>query len=312
MIRIIVLLVISLLTQNVISQTINSYSEPSTNHKLIKGTNIYLIPPKDFIESANFKGYQNPNSQTSIIMIMEIPGPFGEVSKGFNAEMLSSKGMKLIGKNEILISEYNGIEIDIEQVANGLTYSKHIIIYGNDKSTTMINGIFLKSDKENEKVIKESIQTTYVNTKIKKNPRKTTDYAIDESAGKMIFTEFVANSMFFNRDGNLPTESDDKTTLIVSKSITNYLIENKKLFCTSRMGSLPNKYELIQENGVNEIEIDELKGYELYAKNNENEFLYQVILFQEKGGYYIFIGTYDKVNVIHDIKAIIHTFKRKQ
>jgi hypothetical protein len=53
----------------------------------------------------------------------------------------------------------------------------------------------------------------------------------------------------------------------------------------------------------------------VYAKNlnKENQLFYQVILFQEDGGYYIFIGTYleNKESALKDIQKIIMTFKRK-
>ncbi len=62
--------------------------------------------------------------------------------------------------------------------------------------------------------------------------------------------------------------------------------------------------------------IDDLVGYELYANNNDdaNEEMYQIVLFQEKGGYYIFMATYLKEyreEAIKDIKKVIETFRVK-
>lgn len=310
----ILLITLSLFFQSVYSQKINDYIEPTEEHILIKGTNIYLIPPKNYIESSNFKGFQALNSQTSLIMIMEIPAPFSEVIKGFNSEeMLSAQGMKLNNKREISINEYKGLIVYIEQEANGLTYSKHLLIYGNEKSTTMINGMYLKSDIENGKIINKSIETTIVNNDIDVNPRETLDYTIDETVGNLKFISVIGNGFLLNRDGKTPTESDDKATLIIDRSFTKTKIENKKLFCISRIKKLPDDYQMLPKKELNEIEIDGIKGFELYAKNtkNEQEVAYQVILFPKNGGYFIFFGTYENEKAIDDIKKIILTFKRK-
>ncbi len=312
--RSILLLLLSLFTQSIFSQKINEYSEPTKNHVLVKGTNINMIPPKGYTESTNFKGFQNSDDQTSMIMIVEIPGPFNEVSKGFTIEMLATKGMKLINKKEISINEFKGYLIDLEQEANGLTYAKNILIYGDDNSTTIINGVFLKNSKETEIIIKESVSSTVIDNRVKVNSREALDYTLEDS-GDLVFVSIIGNGFLFNRDGKIPTQSDDKATLIADRSYNKTEIEDHKQFCLLRLKKFPDDYQIIDKKGVNEIEIDGLKGYELYAKNldKENELLYQVILFQEDGGYYIFIGTYfkGKESTLKDIQKIIMTFKRK-
>jgi hypothetical protein len=88
------------------------------------------------------------------------------------------------------------------------------------------------------------------------------------------------------------------------------------LFCISRLKKYPDDYSVIPSKGINEIELDNLKGFELFAKNNdkENEEMYQVILFDENGGYYLFIGTYEigSEQAISDIQNIIRTFERNK
>jgi hypothetical protein len=122
--------------------------------------------------------------------------------------------------------------------------------------------------------------------------------------------------MLFNRDLKTPTESVDKATLLTDKSFVKVKIINEKLFCISKLKKYPDDYSVIPSKGINDIEIDNLKGFELFAKNNgkENEEMYQVILFDKDGGYYLFIGTYVTGNekAISDIKNVIQTFKRKQ
>ncbi len=273
-----------------------------------------MIPPVSFEPSSNFKGFQNSKDQTTMIMVLEIPGPYSEVSKGFNSEMLKTKGMELKSLKEVKVAEYNGLLIELDQPANGLIFSKQILIYGNDKSSTLINGIYQKDSLQLGKKIEESILTTFVDSKLESNPREALNYKLDENAGSLKFHSVIGNGMLFNRDLKTPTQSEDKATLITDKSFSNIEISNKKLFCISRLKKYPEDYSIIPSKGINEIELDNLKGFELFAKNNdrENEEMYQVILFDDNGGYYLFVGTYlaESKNAMTDVRNVIKTFKR--
>ncbi len=290
--------------------------EKSENHIHIKGTNIYMVPPTSFESSSNFKGFQNPSDPTSMIMVMEIPGPYSEVSKGFNTEMMQNQGMELKTKKEIAVSEFNGLFLELDQSTNGMMFSKQIIIYGNEKSSTLINGVYLKDSLQLGEKIKESILTTFVDSKTESNPREALNYTLDKNVGSLKFKAVIGNGMLLNRDLKTPTESVDKATLLTDQSFAKIEIDNEKLFCISRLKKYPDDFSVIPSKGINEIEIDNLKGFELFAKNNdkEDEEMYQVILFNQDGGYYLFVGTYvtGSEKAISDIKNVIQTFKRKE
>ncbi|WP_285008663.1 hypothetical protein [Pedobacter faecalis] len=288
--------------------------ERSNSHVQIQGTNIFMIPPKSFQHSGNFKGFQNPGDPASMIMTLEIPGPYSEVKKGFNADMLKTKGMILKSRKDIKVASFDALLIEVNQSANNRIFAKHILIYGNEKSTTLINGIYLSDSLKIGQDIKQSILSTFVDSQWTGNPREALGYSLNESAGSLKFKAVVENGMIFNRDLKTPTESIDKATLITDKSFAKTDIENKKLFCVSRLKKYPDSYSLITDKGINEIELDSLKGYELFAKNSNHleEEMYQVIVFADDGGYYLFVGTYmsDSEQAKTDIKNIIRTFKR--
>lgn len=290
--------------------------EKTENHQQMSGTEIFMIPPKSFKPSTDFKGFQNPEDPTSMIMVIEIPGPFSETTSGFNSETLKAAGMELKTKNKIKVAEFDGLLIELDQPANGMVFSKHILVYGNEKSTVLINGIYLKDSVKLGDEIRRSILSTVVDSSLKIDPRESLDYTLDENAGSLKFIAVIGNGMLFNRDLKTPTQSADKATLMTDKSFAKVEIENKKLFCISRLKKYPDDFSVIPSKGINQIEIDDLTGFELFAKNNdkENEEMYQVILFDETGNYYLFVGTYltGSENAISDIRNIIMTFKRKK
>lgn len=285
-------------------------------HLGINGTNIFMVPPDSFKPSANFKGFQDPLDPNSMIMIVEIPGPYPEIAKGFTTETLRTNGMELKTRQEIKVAEFDGMLIELDQSANGMVFSKQVLMYGDEKSTTIINGVYLKNSSQLGKKIRESILTTVIDSKTKSNPREALDYSLNEKVGSLQFHSVMGNGMLFNRDLKTPTESPDKATLLTDKSFAKIDIGDKKQFCISRLKKYPDDYSVIPRKGINEIEIDELKGFELFAKNNNNESeeMYQVILFDNNGGYYLFAGLYlqGSNTAISDIKNVIKTFKRKR
>ncbi|MEM9822340.1 MAG: hypothetical protein AAF985_14755, partial [Bacteroidota bacterium] len=78
----------------------------------------------------------------------------------------------------------------------------------------------------------------------------------------------------------------------------------------------PEAYTLPSDSAIKAIELDQLAGFELTAKSSEypEEELYQVLLFDQDGGYFLFVGTYQAGNeqALKDIKNIVQTFKRRQ
>ena len=293
-----------------------AFSKVKTNqHQQISGTNISLVPPSSFAPSDNFKGFQNPEDPTSMLMVVEVPAPYAEIERGFNADMLQTKGMELKAKTDISIAEFKGLLLELDQSANGMEFSKHILIYGNEKATTIINGVFLKDSIVLGEKMKHSILTTFLDSNLLTDPRGALNYDVDEHVGALKFNIVMGNGMLFNRDLKRPTESLDKASLLTGTSFSNAEIKNEKLFCISRIKKYPDDYSLIPSKLINAVEIDGLKGYELFAKNNDKtaEEMYQVILFDEKVGYYLFVGTYaaGSEDAVEDIKRVIRTFKRK-
>lgn len=286
----------------------------TNEHQNIKGTKVSLIPPKEFTDGLNFLGLQQAESGSSI-MILDIPGPYSETAKGITEENMLSKGVEVKKIENLTINQLPAIFVTGTQNAYGNIYTKYILIIGTEKETIMINGVYPENLKKVGAEIKKSILTVFYETDKKINPFETLDYTIDVSETKLKFGKSMSNSLMFSVDGQVPTVSNDKTHLIVAKSFSQITTEDKKLFCINRLKQTPIEVENIEY--TNEITIDGISGYEIFAKGKnkklgETENIYQVILFSDKL-YYIFFGTTnDESNKsIEEIKKVVKTFKRK-
>ncbi|TRZ42321.1 hypothetical protein [Robertkochia solimangrovi] len=285
------------------------------DHRLIAGTNISVIPPDGFEAATAFKGFRSPEDDASMIMVVTIPGPFSEVSKGFSPEMMETRGMELKQKTAVEISGYDGFLLRVDQGAGALKFSKLILIYGDERSSTILNGISPDYDEATFESVKNCVLSTVVLRDMEVDPRQGLDYTLDESGGGFKFVSVTGNGMIFNRDGQIPTQSEDQATLVCDRAYSNAIIKDKKLFSLSRLKKLPEDYSIVPETGINEIILDGILGYELFALRVEEpaSALYQVILFPEEGGYYIFLGQYQAEfpSAAEDIKELILTFKTK-
>jgi hypothetical protein len=283
-------------------------------HQNIKGTKVSVIPPKGFTDGLNFLGLQQTESGSSI-MILDIPGPYSETSKGITTENMLSKGVEMKKIETLTINGLPAIFATGTQNAYGNIYTKFILVFGTDNETIMINGVYPENLKKVGDEIKKSMLTVYYEPDKKINPFEALDYSIDISETKLKFGKSMSNSLIFSVDGQVPTASNDKTNLIVAKSFSQITAEDKKLFCINRLKQTPIEIENIEY--TNEITIDGISGYEIYAKgknkkSSETENIYQVILFSDKLYYILFGTTNDETDKsIEDIKKAIETFRRK-
>ncbi len=248
-------------------------------------------------------------------MVLDIPGPYSETSKGITKENMLSKGVEVKKIENLTINSLPAIFVTGTQNAYGNIYTKYIFVFGTDNETIIINGVYPENLKKVGNEIKESILTVFYEADKKINPFESLDYTIDVSETKLKFGKSMSNSLIFSVDGQVPTTSSDKTNLIVAKSFSQITTEDKKLFCINRLKQTP--IEITNIEYTNEITIDGVSGYEIYTKakskkTGETENIYQVILFSDKLYYILFGTTNDETDKsIEEIKKAVKTFKRK-
>ena len=284
------------------------------HHQNIKGTKVSLIAPNGFTDGLNFLGLQQTESGSSI-MILDIPGPYSETSKGITKENMLSKGVEVSKIENLTINGLPAMFVTGTQNAYGNIYTKYIFVFGSENETIMINGVYPENLNKIGDEVKKSMLTVYYEADKKIDPLANLDYSIDVTETKLKFGKSMSNSLIFSVDGQVPTSSSDKTNLIIAKSFSPVTQEDKKLFVINRLKQTPIEIDNIEY--TNEISIDGIYGYEIYAKGKskktgEIENIYQVILFSDKLYYILFGTTNDQTEKsIEEIKKAVKTFKRK-
>ena len=298
-------LVITLLTlTNTFSQT--------TDYLIILGTKCSILPPKDFVPSTSFSGLQNLEKGASI-MINELPSSYLFISESFNAENLKSNGMTLISKESVDFNNSKATYIKVSQNANGVKYLKQLLMFGNENKTVLVNGIYPEKFKSIENEIKTSIFSTKYNENQNENSLEAVDFEIDVTNTDFKFTKYLSGTIIYTIEGNLPTE---KPIIMVGNSISKVNPKDQKQYSIDRLKKLPNGESMTIES-INPITIDNIDGYEIIAngKNSkdEDEKIYQVMLYNEISDYYIIIGmaSQEKEEYLKKFKEIARTFRLK-
>jgi hypothetical protein len=314
------------LTLIVLFFTICSFGQSSSNgiikndisskHVNVKGTKISVIPPDGWIAATNFNGFQK-NELCSSLMVIEFPGPYSEVTKGFTEEGLKSKGIILSEKKSMMVNGFSGTYIFAKQSAYGRMFGKYILVFGDEKKSILINGmcpidLISKIGKEIEK----SVFSVVYEAEKKVNPLENINYGIDVSGSKLKFAKVISNTIAYTVDGLLPTRVNDKTTLIVGSSMGKVVLRDKKEYSINRMKKTPSVNEVDTKN-VHPVTIDGLSGFEVIAygenkKNKKPELVFQIMLFTDNM-YYLMIGTANE-NFEENLKifrSLSKTFKRK-
>jgi hypothetical protein len=278
----------------------------------VPGTKCSMVPPDGFVTSTTFSGFQDNKSGASI-MINEIPGPYQFTVDGLTADALKTRGMTFISKETIDFNNSKATLVNVIQPANGTTYLKQILVFGDTKQTVLVNGIYPEASKSLETKIKEALLSTVYNAAQNDNPLEAATFTIDVANTAFKLIKYMSGSLLYSTDGKIPTE---KPTLIVGNSIAKVPAQNQKEYAEERLKKLPGGEQSVVRE-FNEITIDNLKGYELIAdgktKDNMPKLVYQVMLFNDKGDYYIIVGQAkeDFQKYLEAFKQVSKTFKRK-
>jgi hypothetical protein len=284
----------------------------TTKYVKIPGTKCSLVPPAGFVAATNFSGFQEPETGSSI-MINQLPAPYQTVVDGFTAEALKARGMTLVSKQAIDFNKSKATLINLTQAANGANYLKQILVFGDSKETVLVNGIYPESARINEAKIKEALLSTVYDPAQDDDLAAAAAFSIDTRNTEFKIVKFISGSLLYSTDGQIPTE---KPTLIVGGSTGKVAAGQQKQYAEDRIKKLPRgEFNLIKE--VKEVTIDNLKGYEIVAegksKDDKTELVYQVMLFNDKGEYYIILGQAkeDREKNLATYRTIAGTFKRK-
>lgn len=275
----------------------------------VPGTRCSLIPPEAFVAATEFSGFLNEEIGASIL-VNEVGLPYQQVQDVFTAEALKQKGIAFVGKQTVDFNMSKAILVKATQKAHGITYIKQVLIFGDDKATVVVSGTYPESFKSIEGKIIDAMFSTVYNKSETVNLHDAapfalnvegTDFKVDRSAGEMQVYSIDAEA-----------NSPYKRLLAVARLTRNVAGPDRKRYAEETLKKDKTlQFDKVRE--INEITVDGLKGYEIVADAKSKELLYQVMLFEDEGRYYLILGIGTNFGSHLDTyRKLARTFKRKQ
>jgi hypothetical protein len=284
---------------------------------MIAGTKISLIPPQGFVSATRFPGYQQEETNSSIV-VTEIPAPISELaSDSTNAEELAKKGMVLLKQEQVTVDRKDAILLEVQQSAYGIDFNKWILLLGNQSESVLVTATFPQElPSEYSESLKNSLLTVQWNQTQTAVATDGLEFTLEET-GDLKLAQRLGNSLIYTKNGVFPAKSINDPLFVVAPSVAPQYQELED-FARQRLLKTDNLTEIEIETG-NKIVINNLDGYEIIAigkdiKSKNPVAIYQVILSDQNAYYYLMQGQVDtryNSQYLPIFKKLARSFKRK-
>ena len=250
-------------------------------------------------------------------MAVLIPGPLSEVTRGFTAETLISRGMTLDSKEEINIDGHTGMLVGATQDAYGISFGKWIVAFGDEQETRMVTATFRASEgSSTSRELKAIVLGTRVDDTPPPLPGADLRFTLVGSE-KMKLTRGFGKMLIYSKDGVIPAKSPEDAFFIAVPSLSEVPIRDKREYAMRRLAEMPDM-TIKSVSFNNKITIDGMDGYELIATAEDEKTgipltVYQVMLFND--GEYILVfgsvGARIEDEYLPEFKAMARSLTRK-
>lgn len=291
-------------------------TEQQNRYVSFPSAGVKLIRPDGFDPANLFSGFQQPSTQSSV-MVTALPGPFSQIGGGFTAERMKARGLMLKSKENISIDGNSGLLINLTQTAAGNEFSKWVVIFGNEQATKIVTATFPTTQTDKLSALLKSV---VLSAKIDLTPSSAIDADIGftiAAANKMKSVSGVGKMLVYTQDGVIPAKSSTDPLFIVAPSFSEVTISDRRQFAIQRL----LKTEHMKIDSVpttTAIKIDGLDGYEMIAEAKDVTsasplVVYQVMLFDDRS--YILmqglVGTKVRAEYLPAFQAMARSFKRQ-
>jgi hypothetical protein len=279
---------------------------------------VQLIQPTGFTPAESFEGFQQPSTQSSV-MVVKLPGPFAAVTSGFTANGLKTRGMTLKSKKDVKIDGNKGILLSLIQTAYDIEFAKWIVVFGDDKETKIVTATF-----PNSRSAKLSAQLKSAVLTAKNDP--TPPPALGSNVGftiaasdKVKLTSGIGKMLLYTKDGVIPAKSPADPLFIVAPSFSQISIADKQQFATRRLYQTAHT-KITAVTTTTPISIDGLDGYEIVADAQDASSgtplaMYQVMLFDNNRSYILIqglVGANVRAEYLPEFRAMARSFKKQR
>jgi len=278
----------------------------------IPGTKCMLQAPEGFTASTSYSGFQHKGTG-AFIMINEVPAPTAAIAAGFHEAALKKGGMTLLNTEKSSLHGRNATLYTVSQQSNGTTFTKYLLLFGQDSASTLITAGFPQDASEKAAALKAAILAIDCDEGRSSNPLEAAPFTLNTAGTGFKAVRFTAGNLLYSTDGKIPT---DKPVLIVGSSHGKTAVSSRKNFAEERLKKLPGAEKTMARESA-EVNIDGLPGYEVIADGSGKDgipaLIYEVMLYKEDGSYFVIVGQSNErvAGLLEIYRTIAKTFRRR-
>ncbi|MBO4613796.1 MAG: hypothetical protein J5709_01610 [Bacteroidales bacterium] len=298
--RIFVVILLTFASVIAVCQGINSKAIEITNvdsddYTTIETTKLRLKLPKTFTRR-NATTYENMLAE-SYISVQPLDGDVNRNFYTFDKKSMFQAGIVVMKETFFKINGFEAMMIDGDQYINDKEFAVSILIIGNCTETFLIMGSTPKPIQNNMNIeITNSLLSVIFDPKMEAKPiSESFSYKVNLEGTGLIEVSPMGDTRTFTDDGNLPSKTDDMTSLTIheTRSGIQFTEDQKKDVCTHRIKLYPLTWDEKSDLTPHKYSTRKLSGYEIYAsgvsKFLKTEFIYQLVLF-DKDRYFVITG----------------------
>ena len=281
--------------QGINSKAIEITNVDSDDYTTIETTKLRLKLPKTFTRR-NATTYENMLAE-SYISVQPLDGDVNRNFYTFDKKSMFQAGIVVMKETFFKINGFEAMMIDGDQYINDKEFAVSILIIGNCTESFLIMGATPKPIQNNMNIdITNSLLSVIFDPNMETKPISDSfSYKVNLEGTGLIEVSPMGNTRTFTDDGNLPSKTDDMTSLTIHETHSGiqFTEDQKKDVCTHRINLYPLTWDEKSDLTPHKYSTGKLSGYEIYAsgvsKFLKTEFIYQLVLF-DRNRYFVITG----------------------
>ena len=268
-----------------------SFAVEEEGFTAVEGTRISLIKPAGYVSGQTFHGLERAAGGSSITVV-EIEGPFAQVSAAVTAEILTPEGVKLLEKRNVKIAGYDGYLIHTMQPVDAQDFLKWITVFGDESETVIITALFLETEKtELSETLRQVVTTAKWNRAKEIDPLSDASFTIEPPQG-LAFAHKFSTLISFTPGGKQGIKDPKEANFAVGHLENPFSNRTHEDVVLAFLYGKKKSYTVTMVSESRNTTIDDLPGWlivaeAIHATKNVPLRIYLVLLFEGQSLYMI-------------------------
>ncbi len=251
----------------------------------VAGTSVTLTPPEGYGPTDRFPGFMHEGLGASI-MITELPGPFAQVTAGFDdPKRMEARGMTVLQQTPVQVGGLGGTLLHIRQAVQGLVFKKWILAADRSGETTLLVATYPESEATQGEPLKQALLSATFGAPA--DPMDALGFTFTPSPPFQV-AKVLGQTVIASPDGQFPVTDPDVPLMVLGLSATAGLaIPDKQSFAEQRIAQTAGVRNIVVTRST-PVQIEGLSGHVTLAQGEDADSagpvtLYQAMLFDASG-----------------------------